>query len=205
MYQRNNFLEIFRNKEKLLFLLKRGFEIKHKVIIFINIRIETSFVMIDLPDIIEIKQLEKFSQKEGSRIKYKELLGIWKFHSVWKKGSDEKDNLSSSILQVLSAKLELQKKDSEESLNFKIKNSINFGLLNIKFLGEASLKGIRPLLPFYFKSLIISIGNIPIINKSLKKPEDKKMPFFSLIAISKEGNWMCARGKGGGLAIWIKS
>ena len=43
------------------------------------------------------------------------------------------------------------------------------------------------------------------VNKPLKKPEEKQMPFFSLIAISKENNWMCARGRGGGLAIWIKS
>jgi len=44
-----------------------------------------------------------------------------------------------------------------------------------------------------------------IFNKDLKKPEDKKMPFFSLIGISKKDNWLCARGRGGGLAIWVKS
>ena len=42
-------------------------------------------------------------------------------------------------------------------------------------------------------------------DEELKKPEDKKMPFFSLIGISTKDKWMCARGRGGGLAIWIKS
>jgi hypothetical protein len=60
-------------------------------------------------------------------------------------------------------------------------------------------------LPFFFENLIINIGNFTLVNKHLKKPEEKQMPFFSLIAISKEKNWMCARGRGGGLAIWIKS
>jgi len=39
----------------------------------------------------------------------------------------------------------------------------------------------------------------------LKKPVDKKMPFFSLVGISTKDNWLCARGRGGGLAIWVKS
>jgi len=68
-------------------------------------------VINDLPDIKDIKQLEQNSQKEGSGIVYEELLGIWRFQYVWKKGSDEIDNISSTILQVLSARLELTKKD----------------------------------------------------------------------------------------------
>ncbi len=162
-------------------------------------------VINDLPDIKDIKQLEQNSQKEGSGIVYEELLGIWRFQYVLKKGSDEIDNISSTILQVLSARLELTKKDPENNLNFAIKNSISFGLLNIIFTGSASLKGLRPLLPFYFDNFKINIGNFSIINKSMKKPKEKEMPFFSLIGISKVDNWMCARGRGGGLAIWISS
>ena len=60
-------------------------------------------------------------------------------------------------------------------------------------------------MPFFFENLIINFGNFTLVNKPLKKPEETQMPFFSLIAISKENNWMCARGRGGGLAIWIKS
>ena len=161
--------------------------------------------MKDLPDIKELKLLEKNSQKNGSGIVYEELLGIWKFQYVWGKESDEIKNIPSSIIQVLSAKLELKKKNEEDQLNFEINNSINFGLLNIIFIGSAELKGLRPLLTFYFEELKISFSNFPIFNKELKKPEDKKMPFFSLIGISTKDKWLCARGRGGGLAIWVKS
>ena len=171
------------------------------------------------PDINEIKLLEKNFQKNGSGILYEELLGIWKFKYVWGKESDEIKNIPSSILQVLSARLELKSKNKEDQLNYEIKNSINFGLLNITFIGSAELKGIRPLLAFYFeelkisissfpiftKELKISISSYPIFNKELKKPEDKRMPFFSLVGISTKDNWLCARGRGGGLAIWVKS
>ena len=161
--------------------------------------------MKQIPDISEIKLLEKNSQKNGSGIAYKELLGIWKFKYVWGKKSDEINNISSSILQVLSARLELKRKNKSDQLNFEIKNSINFGLLNIIFTGNAELKGLRPLLTFYFEELRISISNFQIFNKKLEKPEDKKIPFFSLLGISTKDKWLCARGRGGGIAIWVKS
>ena len=157
------------------------------------------------PNIKEIKLLEKNSQKNGSGIVYEELLGIWKFIYVWGKESDQIKNIPSSILQVLSARLELRRKSKEDQIEFIIKNSINFGLLNITFIGRAELKGLRPLLMFYFEELKISISNFPIFNRKLKKPEDKKMPFFSLVGISTKDKWLCARGRGGGLAIWVKS
>ncbi len=158
-----------------------------------------------LPLYNEIKNLECISKKDGSGIGYKDLIGTWKFNTVWKKGSEEMDNISSAILQVFSAQLELKKNSQNDNDNFKIKNSISFGILTIIFCGQASLKGKRPLLPFFFENFIISIGNYNLVNKPLKKPEEKQMPFFSLIALSKENNWMCARGRGGGLAIWTKS
>ena len=90
--------------------------------------------MKQFPDINEIKLLEKNSQKNGSGIAYEELLGIWKFKYVWGKKSDEIKNIPSSILQVLSARLELKSKNKDDQINYEIKNSINFGLLNICLL-----------------------------------------------------------------------
>ena len=58
-----------------------------------------------LPQYKEIKNLETISKKDGSGIRNEDLIGTWKFNSVWKKGSEEIDNISSSILQVLTAKL----------------------------------------------------------------------------------------------------
>ena len=157
------------------------------------------------PNFDEIKNLEKIANKDGSGIQFNDLLGFWKFQYVYKKGDISIDNISSSILQVLSASLKLSKsigKNNEPT--FEISNSINFGVLSINFSGKAYLKGTRPLLPFYFEQLLIQILNIPIINTSLKNTDPKKRPFFSLIALGKEKKWLCARGKGGGLAIWIR-
>ena len=73
--------------------------------------------MKQFPEINEIKLLEKKSQKNGSGIAYKELLGLWKFMYVWGKESDEIKNIPSSILQVLSARLELKSKNNQSQTN----------------------------------------------------------------------------------------
>ena len=158
-----------------------------------------------LPDYNEIIRLEKIANKDGSGINFDELISNWKFQYVWKKGSDSIDNISSSLLQVLSARLELSKIESKDDLQaFEIKNSIRFGILSIVFLGEAFLKGNRPILYFYFKNLYIQVGGFNLITRFIEKTKPNKMPFFSLISIDKNKKWLCARGRGGGLAIWLK-
>ena len=37
-----------------------------------------------LPQYTEIKNLESISKKDGSGIEYEDLIGTWKFNSVWK-------------------------------------------------------------------------------------------------------------------------
>ncbi len=159
----------------------------------------------NFPNFDEIKTLEKLANKDGSGVQFEDLLGFWKFQYVYKKGDISIDNVSSSILQVLSGSLELSKSIGQNDVpTFEISNSIKFGVLSINFSGKAYLKGNRPLLIFYFEQLLIKFLNIPIINTSLKNTDPKKRPFFSLIALGEEKKWLCARGKGGGLAIWIK-
>ena len=160
----------------------------------------------NFPNFDEIKNLEKIANKDGSGILFEDLLGFWKFQYVYQKGDVSVDNVSSSILQVLSASLKLSKSIGQnDAPTFEIMNSIQFGLISINFSGTAYLKGTRPLLLFYFEKLLIKFLNVPLINISLKNIDSKKRPFFSLIAAGEGKNWLCARGKGGGLAIWIRA
>tara|TARA_B100000073_G_C23744389_1_gene574667 strand:- start:6539 stop:7036 length:498 start_codon:yes stop_codon:yes gene_type:complete len=157
------------------------------------------------PDLDSIIKLEKISKSVGSGINHNHLLGLWRFKYVWKKDNQNIDNISSSILQVCSAKLELKDMKYENNIpSFKIKNSLSFGLISIEFSGKAFLKGNIPLLNFYFEHFFLKLGSFKLITKSIEKPLTKNMPFFSLIAIDKKDNWLCARGRGGGLAIWVR-
>ena len=161
---------------------------------------------IKLPSLKKLIELEKKARLDGSGIDYDSLLGLWKFNSVWKQGSDKQDSISSTLLQVLSAKLELKKdkKNPEKDL-FTISNSIQLGLLSIRFSGIANLERKQPLLPFSFDSIQINLASLIILKRSIPKPEESKRPYFALIAIDSNGKWLSARGKGGGLALWEKN
>ena len=158
----------------------------------------------DLPSLEKLKELEKKARVEGSGIEFDSLLGLWKFNSVWKQGSDVEDSISSTLLQVLSASLELKKSThntGEES--FTIANAIKFGLLTLRFSGYANLERKQPLLFFAFNHIQIKLGSLTIFNRSLPEPDKKRRPFFALIAIDSNAKWLSARGKGGGLALWV--
>ena len=159
----------------------------------------------DLPSLEKLKELEKKARVEGSGIEFDSLLGLWKFNSVWKQGSDTEDSISSTLLQVLSASLEL-KKDTHnpEEKKFTIANAIKFGLLTLRFSGFANLERKQPLLPFSFNCIQIKLASLTILNRSLSAPNQKNRPFFALIAIDQSGKWLSARGKGGGLALWVR-
>ena len=156
-----------------------------------------------LPNKQELIKLERIARVNGSGIDFKSLIGLWKFNTVWKQGSDKEDSISSTLLQFLSASLELRKScQIQDEEQFAIANSIQFGLLSIRFTGLANLERKQPLLPFYFDCIKIKLGTIVIFKKSLPIPEKKNRPFFALIAMDKDGKWLSARGKGGGLALW---
>ena len=160
---------------------------------------------IDLPSIDKLLELEKRSRVDGSGIEFNSLIGLWKFNSVWKQGSDTEDTISSTLLQILSASLKLKKNtNNTDDEIFIIANTIKFGLLTLKFSGSANLERKQPLLPFSFDCIQIDIASMTIFKKSLPKIEEKKRPFFALIAIDTDGDWLSARGKGGGLALWVR-
>ena len=159
----------------------------------------------DLPSLDNLKELEKRARVDGSGIEFDSLLGLWKFNSVWKQGSDTEDTISSTLLQVLSASLELKKNtQNQEEEKFTIANAIKFGLLTLRFTGFANLERKQPLLPFYFDCIQIKLASLTIIKRYLPAPDHKKRPFFALIAIDPNGKWLSARGKGGRHALWVK-
>ena len=160
---------------------------------------------ISFPALNELLELEALARKEGSEIKFDSLIGLWKFVFVWKQSTDKKDSISSSLLRLFSASLELRKKQmNEDLLEFDIINSIQFGALSIKFIGCGELKGSQPLLPFFFERIELNLGSSVLFSRSLDIPDQKDRPFFALIAIEENGRWLAARGRGGGLALWFK-
>tara|TARA_Y100001968_G_scaffold328280_1_gene375131 strand:- start:2571 stop:3182 length:612 start_codon:yes stop_codon:yes gene_type:complete len=157
-----------------------------------------------LPNKDNLIELEKRSRKDGSGINFNDLIGIWNFFLVWKPASDNADSISSSLLRLFSAKLELNKTKSRDVESFYIVNSITFAKLSLQFKGIGSLEGNQPLLPFFFEKIQLNLGSAVLISRELDIPAKSNRPFFSLIALDKKHNWLAARGRGGGLAVWVR-
>ncbi len=154
-----------------------------------------------LPGNKELAQFEKVARSDGSGIEYDSLVGCWKFFSVWKQKNDNEDLIASSLLRLFVARLEITK---DQSNKFFISNSIQLGSLLIRFSGYGKLKGKQPLLPFYFDCIEFHAGSRALFRRHLEKPEEQNMPFFALISMEEHGKWLSARGRGGGLALWVK-
>tara|TARA_B100000029_G_scaffold410464_1_gene412390 strand:+ start:365 stop:991 length:627 start_codon:yes stop_codon:yes gene_type:complete len=154
----------------------------------------------------ELLKLEALAKKQGSGIDPDSLIGLWKFVSVWNQGKDSESTTFSSLLRLFSAGLEIIKcKSNGELLSFDIINSIQFGFFIIRFVGSGELKGAQPLLCFYFEHIELKAGHSVLFKRVLEVPEKKNRPFFAFIGIGENGQWLAARGRGGGLALWMKN
>ena len=160
---------------------------------------------IEPPDREKLIELEKYAKNQGSGIEFDELIGDWKFVSVWKKNIDEENLLFSSLLRIFSANMKFKKDlSNENSPRFSVIASIQFGLFTIEFSGSGYLKGKQPLLAFFLNLIELKSRSKLLLSRSLEEPEGKEKSFFALIALEENGEWLLARGQGGEVVFWLK-
>ena len=160
---------------------------------------------VKLPDKEKIVELEKLAINLGSGIEFDSIIGDWKFVSVWGKEINEEDPVFSSLLRIFSANIEFKEDISTKDLQkFSVMASIQFGFFKIEFSGFGYLQGKQPLLPFFFKLIELKSGSHTLLSRSLEEPEEKKKPFFALIGLGKNCEWLSVRGQRGSVIIWLK-
>jgi hypothetical protein len=93
-----------------------------------------------------------------------------------------------------------------------IGNQIQLGTLLLKLTGPAQYLGKKNLLAFDFTQVQISLFSLTIYSGKIRSGKNKdknfyeqsiaKLPFFAFFLITE--NFIAARGRGGGLALWIR-
>jgi hypothetical protein len=93
-----------------------------------------------------------------------------------------------------------------------IGNQIQLGTLKLKLTGPAQYLGKKNLLAFDFTQMQISLFGRTIYNGKIRSGKDRdnnfyeqsitKLPFFAFFLITE--NFIAARGRGGGLALWVR-
>jgi hypothetical protein len=156
-----------------------------------------------LPDASTLRELELRSRQQGSGLDRLALLGLWRVERVWPKQGAQPSTLATAALRALTACLRIT---ASEAGDLRLSNSIALGPWSLCFTGPGHLKGRRPLLLFSFTEAQVSCAGRPLLNFTLPTPAAGREPFFALIASDRlpaGSSWLAARGRGGGLALWV--
>lgn len=155
-----------------------------------------------LPSGDDLLALERHARRSGSGITKASLIGTWRLRATWSRDITPAPAASAALLRGLGACLMLSGEEADGSL--RIANQVNLGSLRLRFDGEAELTGRRPLLMFSFRSVRLSLGTLTLFERGLPQPDARRMPFFALIGLDQEQGRLSARGRGGGLALWMR-
>ena len=163
--------------------------------------------------VMALLQTEASIRQTRSQFSESDLLGNWQLHFV----SAGKVSLSSKRLRgfflpsFLPAQIGFKHSDVNDSTPLRITNQVTIGLIQLKFTGPARFESKKNLLGFDFTRIeVIALGQrvydgaVPSsrINQNFQDISIGKLPFFAFFAVT--DGFIAARGRGGGLAMWVK-
>lgn len=163
--------------------------------------------------VMALLQTEESIRQARTQFTESDLLGNWRLHFV----SAGKVNLTTKRLRgfflpsFLPAQIGFQRSDMNDSVPLCVTNQITIGLIQLKFTGPARFELKKNLLGFDFTRLEIIVlgqrvyeGAVPSsrTNQKFQDISIGKLPFFAFFAVA--DGFIAARGRGGGLAMWVK-
>lgn len=159
-------------------------------------------------------QLERTTKQDKQAIPAAALLGTWRLcFSAGKQAKFQSGEPTGSgfyVPKLAIARISFTRSDeSEDSLA--IANELNVGPLAIRFTGPARYPGKKNLLVFNFTHLQVRCFGLTVYSGAVGSKQRSgqpfadtpvaKLPFFAFFAATED--YIAARGRGGGLAIWI--
>lgn len=102
--------------------------------------------------------------------------------------------------------------DSAAAGQGSITNQIQLGMVRLRFTGPAKYLGKKNLLAFDFTQIAIDCFGQTLLQTGFRGGQTKaaqfeqmpiaQLPFFAFFSVTSD--WIAARGRGGGLALWIR-
>jgi hypothetical protein len=169
-------------------------------------------------DIVEaLLTLEKDTKQQRSRIEIESLMGDWRLAFATSGKIRPSDRRRSGFYWPKITPAQISFHPNPESENSQspplcIQNQIRLGQLELTLTGFARYLKPKNLLAFDFTHLQVQIfhktlyqGKFPSQTTAENFAEQPigKLAFFSFFAVC--DRWIAARGKGGGLAIWVRN
>ncbi|MEM1280877.1 MAG: hypothetical protein AAGG53_12860 [Cyanobacteria bacterium P01_H01_bin.152] len=164
---------------------------------------------------VGLLELERTAKQTKQNLPVEVLLGTWRLcFSAGKKAKFQSGKPVGSgfyVPKLAIARITFAADDTGDS-QLKVTNELNIGPLKIRFTGPARYPGKKNLLAFDFTHLQVSCFGLTVYQGKVqnKKRADKpfeaiaiaQLPFFAFFAATDD--YIAARGRGGGLAIWVK-
>ncbi|MGD1929763.1 MAG: hypothetical protein ACFB12_12710 [Leptolyngbyaceae cyanobacterium] len=161
-------------------------------------------------------ELERTAKQTKQNLPVEALLGTWRLcFSAGKKAKFQSGLPVGSgfyVPKLAIARITFATDDTGES-QLKVTNELNIGPLTIRFTGPARYPGKKNLLAFDFTHLQVSCFGLAVYQGKVqnKKRADNpfeamaiaQLPFFAFFAATDD--YIAARGRGGGLAVWVKA
>ncbi len=158
---------------------------------------------------------EKTAKQTKVNYSYSQLIGNWRLGFIT--GTKKTRKRAGVVLgagRFLSklVKIQLSYSQSESPDEGKVENSVQFGLLKIVLTGPVKFWNNKNILAFDFTKMRLSLSGLKLYQGYIRGGKDreesfyqqtlKQQAFFTYFLI--EDNYIAARGKGGGLALWTK-
>ncbi|MBE9226781.1 hypothetical protein IQ264_15240 [Phormidium sp. LEGE 05292] len=165
-------------------------------------------------------ETEKFTKQQRINYPLESLIGSWRLHFVVSpKKSRQRSGVKMGngfyVPKFVKAQISLSPAETDSNLNpnqLKIANQLHVGTISFKFNGPAKYLGKKNLLAFEFTQFQLGFLGLTIYSGGFRGGEKKNqefeqkhirdLPFFAFFAINEK--YIAARGRGGGLAIWVK-
>ncbi|MGL5034752.1 MAG: hypothetical protein ACRC6M_13225 [Microcystaceae cyanobacterium] len=164
--------------------------------------------------VTELLTLEKNARYQPATGKFSDLVGQWQLAFIT--GTKKSQNRAGIVLGKgryiplwLGISIAYEQLDAHTG---KIINRVKFGAWHLTVTGPAKFIGKKNLLAFDFTRLELKILGLPLYNGYIRNGEIReakfaqtsiaKQAFFSFFLLSEKA--IAARGREGGLAVWIK-
>jgi hypothetical protein len=164
----------------------------------------------------ELLMAEKNTKQQKIRYAYTQLLGTWRLGFIT--GTKKSQKRTGVILKAgrfLPAIVKIQLTYQQLEVNSEqgiVKNSVEVGLLKLVLTGPTQFWQNTNILAFDFTQMQVTLAGLKLysgyIRGEKKREADfyqqklKEQAFFNYFLV--EDDYIAARGKGGGLALWTK-
>ena len=164
-----------------------------------------------------LKEAETTARKQKLVIPFESLLGEWRLSfatgaSKQKQGAKIKLVRGYYLPRFIPASIAFTR-DSESSITGTVTNKLLVGSVYVRFTGPCRYPGKKNLLVFDFTQIELKILGITVYQgkirsgkngiKDFAKLSISTLPFFAFFWAGDNG--IAARGRGGGLALWIRN